>query len=246
MNLRIVTALFLTSTVFALILPVTIVAAEPLTPPEVKSMILFHSAKPSSSENSASPPLNNLYYELLGVKLTPTFTYFVNPKGSKLEAKKVENQIKLSFDGWNWTTEVRLFNYVGLTTKGYARDGQNTVLWKELDQKTKIAMTVIWYVPDTDGDGLAEIVEADIVLNSLLKWGIDPDGEGPRTIDKYDVKNIATHEAGHIVGLAGLTDGSCRELTMCEHSAIGQTNKISLEGGDVTGAQFLYGVRYSR
>lgn len=227
-----------------LVLPVAAVAAEPLPLPEARSMTLFHYQ--NTITTSEMPPLNNLYYELLGLELKSTYTYFVNPRGSGIDSAAVTNQVQLSFNAWNATTDFPLFNYGGSTGKEYSRDGQNTVSWAKLDSNAKVAMITIWYVPDTDGDGLDEIVEADLVFNSRLKWGIDPDGEGPKTINKYDLGSVATHEAGHIVGLAGLTDGSCRELTMCEYSAIGQTNKMSLEGGDVAGAQAIYGVRYSR
>lgn len=230
--------------VFALFLP-SVAASELDAALDIKSMTLIHYKRP---DNYSSPlsPLNNLYYELLGLELTSTFTYYVNPKFSGIESGAAVDQVQLSFNAWNATTEVRLFNFGGLTGGEYASDGQNTVSWARLDSNTKIAMTVIWYVPDTDGDGLEEIVEADIVLNSILRWGIDPDGEGPSTTKAYDIRNVATHEAGHVVGLAGLQNDAYRELTMYEFSASGQTNKISLEGGDVTGAQFLYGPRTSR
>jgi len=49
---------------------------------------------------------------------------------------------------------------------------------------------VLWYV-DNDNSGSPtvgdEFVDADVVFNALLKWGIDPDNEGPIKIKAYDV-----------------------------------------------------------
>ncbi|MDI6820012.1 MAG: matrixin family metalloprotease [Candidatus Hodarchaeaceae archaeon] len=137
---------------------------------------------------------------------------------------------------------MELFSYGGATgARGYSLDRQNTVSWVGIAPTTAVAITVIWYVPDTDGDGLDEIVEFDVILNALLKWGIDPDGEGPVTIKAYDIRNVATHEAGHVVGLADLYDAAYRELTMYGYTSKGETKKISLETGDIAGAQYLYG-----
>jgi hypothetical protein len=42
-----------------------------------------------------------------------------------------------------------------------------------------------------------EILEADIFFNSTFQWSVAPGGEAGR----YDVQSIATHEAGHFLGL---------------------------------------------
>ena len=84
--------------------------------------------------------------------------------------------------------------------------------------------------------------DCDIVLNAFHEWGIDPDGEGDEyTIDVFDVRNIVTHEAGHVTGLDDLSDDVYSELTMYAYSEEGETKKISLEIGDEAGCQALYG-----
>lgn len=209
---------------------------------EAGSITLDHEMG-SDAANGIIP--NNTYYELLGTKMTSTMTFYVNPKGSGNDSNKTAGQARLASGAWNATTEGLLFTYGGLTTKGYGRDGQNTVLWANLPS-TVIARTVIWTVPDNNGDGLVEVVEVDIVMNSQLKWQIDPDGEGPLTIKNWDIRNILTHEFGHVVGLADLTSGTYYMLTMHAHASKGETQNISLEGGDIAGAQSLYGARVSR
>ena len=68
-----------------------------------------------------------------------------------------------------------------------------------------------------------------------------PDDEGPTKIKNFDVQDIATHEAGHVVGLDDLYADKYSELTMYGYSSKGETKKISLAVGDVNGTVALYG-----
>jgi bacillopeptidase F (M6 metalloprotease family) len=55
------------------------------------------------------------------------------------------------------------------------------------------------------------------------------------------VQNVATHEAGHVVGLDDLYDIGYSGLTMYGYVSYKETMKISLEAGDIAGAQSLWG-----
>ncbi|KXA92398.1 hypothetical protein AKJ64_03295, partial [candidate division MSBL1 archaeon SCGC-AAA259E17] len=124
---------------------------------------------------------------------------------------------------------------VSTTTKsGFEQDGINTISFAPLDVDTAAAMTRVWYSGDT-------ITEFDVVFNSNREFGVDPDGEGPRTIDEFDLQAIATHEAGHALGLMDLEDSDYSEMTMYYSSDPGSTIKISLESGDIAGLHELYG-----
>jgi len=88
------------------------------------------------------------------------------------------------------------------------------------------------------------------VFNTYYAWGIDPDDEGPLSLPAYtyDIKNIATHEAGHPVGLNDLYEEKVygegnlySDLTMWGTSPYGETKKQSLEIGDINGVQAIYG-----
>jgi hypothetical protein len=57
----------------------------------------------------------------------------------------------------------------------------------------------------------------------------------------FDVENIATHEIGHVVGLADLYQSRYNLLTMYGYSGALETFKRSLEPGDTAGTQALYG-----
>ncbi|MEM2907768.1 MAG: hypothetical protein QXP65_00985, partial [Candidatus Hadarchaeales archaeon] len=100
------------------------------------------------------------------------------------------------------------------------------------------AVASIWYNSSTK-----EIVDADIILNSYYKWGIDLDDEetGYVLTDAFDIQNIVTHEAGHWSGLDDIYDVTYWAMTMYGYAEYGEVIKISLEPGDITGVQAVYG-----
>lgn len=210
---------------------------KPITPPQLKEITFIHYARLGKPQ---PPPVDNTAYKLLGVFLPGTVTYYVNPSRAPVGALA---EIESAFETWDAVTGMELFNSTLQTTvSGFSYDGQNTISWVGIVPTSIIAMTGIWYWDDGDPNTLDAIVEFDIVFNALLKWGIDPDDEGPlRLKSAYDVQNIATHEAGHVVGLADLYEDQYRELTMYGYGSKGETIKISLEQGDIAGTQYLYG-----
>ncbi|KXA90414.1 hypothetical protein AKJ37_07220 [candidate division MSBL1 archaeon SCGC-AAA259I09] len=179
-------------------------------------------------------------FELLedGVKITnPPANYKVNPAAYEdLSTENVVREIKEAFETWDSHTSTELFdNNVDVTDKsGFERDGENVISFAPMEDSEEVAITEVWYEN-------GEVLEFDIVLNSNVDWGIDPDGEGPATINAYDIQNIATHEAGHTLALQDIYDDDYANLTMFYRSEIGSTNKISLENGDINGLQTLYG-----
>ncbi|MBN2075734.1 MAG: matrixin family metalloprotease [Dehalococcoidales bacterium] len=232
-----------------MVFPSSVVIAKPenkpITPSDLKNITLIHYVKPDSppgkpdvpdDEDPSLPAVNNTAYALLGCYLPRTVTYYVNTAGAPEGAL---DEIKKSFDAWDLVTEHELFVFGSTTSTSGARfDYQNTVSWRKIAPRNIIAMTSLWYNGTT-----GEIYEFDITFNSFLKWGIDPDDEedGTTLLNLYDVENIAVHEVGHVVGLADLYEDQYRELTMYGYGAAGETIKITLEIGDIAGAQFLYG-----
>ena len=55
------------------------------------------------------------------------------------------------------------------------------------------------------------------------------------------MRNIATHEVGHVVGLDDFYETKYSEITMYGYSSKGETKKISLANGDKYGTRALYG-----
>jgi hypothetical protein len=118
-------------------------------------------------------------------------------------------------------------------------DGKNVVSWGSLaSYRGAIGITWIWRYVNTK-----EIFEADMVLSTGYAWlhnNITGDPDLAQGQAGYmDVQNIATHEFGHVVGLGDLRNGS--EQTMYGFSNYAEVKKRSLEAGDITGVQSLYG-----
>ena len=237
--------------VLSLSLSTSLAAADPpqkpITPGDLKQLTLIHYAKPDKPgkpgkpDDPEPPPVENNYYELLGLSLSSEATYYVNTAGAPDEAL---GEIQAAFEAWDVKTSADLFSYGDQTTvSGVNYDGQNTVSWVKIVPKSIIAMVSIWYSDDNNPETLDAILEFDMVFNALQKWGVDSDGEGD--IDElkraFDVRNIATHEAGHVVGLADLYEEQYRELTMYGYGSLSETLKISLEDGDILGGQYIYG-----
>ena len=221
---------------------------KPITPGgKFVRLALVHYARPpwaGKPDNGEEEPKDYDTYALLGVswdmsKYPDGVPYVIDPDyaptGSIVE-------IELGYEAWDEATGVELFavptvdNEVSPSTD--SPDFINTVSWRKIVPPRVIAVCFIWYNPDTN-----EIVDCDVVLNTKHDWGIDTDGEldGYILEDAFDVRNIVTHEAGHVVGLDDLYDKAYSELTMYGYSEEGETKKISLENGDEWGTQFLYG-----
>lgn len=83
-----------------------------------------------------------------------------------------------------------------------------------------------------------QITEFDVMFDTDWTWG---DAEDPETPDVMDLQNIATHELGHAVGLGDLYDPECNTQTMYGYSWNGDTQKRTLDSGDIIGLNILYG-----
>jgi hypothetical protein len=128
------------------------------------------------------------------------------------------------------------------------QDGVNRVLRAPITlpgHENDVAVT-IGYVDEKTG----RIVEADIVFNERYQFA-DGDAfeEGASCDGRYDLANVATHEAGHFFGLGeDMTDphatmyfrsAPCetqkRALTAPDVEVISSLYQASAEGGDISG-----------
>ena len=226
-------------------------AAKPITP-KVLEAVFIHYEHPGKGKPPQPPEKPKVYdfYLLLGPKWDPSkysegVPYVINPAGAPLGA---EMEVTAAFEAWDATTSAELFNNSPTTdTNSWwgKLDGKNNISWQVISDGGIIAGTWIWYQDNGDGTMSPgdEILETDMVFNASQRWGIDPDGEGTtyKLKNMYDVRNIATHEAGHVVGLDDLYEGKYSEITMYGYSSKGETKKISLRSGDINGTTELYG-----
>ncbi len=118
------------------------------------------------------------------------------------------------------------------------QDGVNLVLVGPITvpgQEEDLALT-IGYADETTG----ELVEADTIFNSAYDWtSIEGSGDGSADCgNKFDLQNVATHEAGHFFGLGeDMTDTS---NTMYYKSLPCQTSKRAPTSVDVSVITGLY------
>lgn len=149
----------------------------------------------------------------------------------------------------------------GDTSAAPGRDGKSTISFARITapgHERDLAITMT-YSEDESG----EIVEADIVLNSMYAVGVlkvreeqrrhnggdhDDDDRSRAALttndeledcqNRYDVQNIVTHEAGHFFGLG--EDPVEREATMFQSIDQCETHKRVLAATDVAAVSALY------
>lgn len=113
-------------------------------------------------------------------------------------------------------------------------DGVNEVYFGDIQTQGAIAVTVVWGV--FDGPiAQRQLVEWDQVFDDTdFPWSSTGDPA------KMDFENISTHELGHSMGLIDLYDPVCYQQTMYGYASFGQTQKRTLEKGDINGINLLY------
>lgn len=125
------------------------------------------------------------------------------------------------------------------TTPGPAeRDGVNRMIFGPITvagSEQALAITIT-YVDDETG----AIVEADTIFNSAYPWTAleKRDEADKRCRSRYDLQNVATHEAGHFFGLG--EDYQDTTTTMYVSSELCQTSKRVLSSSDVSVMSGLY------
>ena len=249
---RFVVSVIVLSLVFTLILSATspVSAARP-TPPTVRQMSLeYYPAKGNPPSAGGSKVYD--YYQLIGPmwdlgKYQSGVPYAICTVGAPVGA---EAEIISAFEAWDYVTSADLFDTPNhVEDSGTLGDLINQVSWEVMPEPMSGAIAVSWIsYDDIDGNGVPstgdEMLEVDIMFNASLNWGIDRDGEGKAYTlrQSYDIRSVATHEVGHMVGLDDLYAKAYSELTMYGYSSRGETKKISLEMGDINGTRALYGI----
>lgn len=179
-----------------------------------------------------------------------TFTSDRNPYG--LPIGFITGAIFNSTEEWDSWTSADLFGSCTIDESadwdGWEdsdRDYRNEISFGDYPQPGVIAVAVVWGYFGGPPSG-RYILEFDIMFDTDYKWGYtgitieEDDGIGVIT-DTMDLWNIATHELGHGLGLGDLYKPRASEETMYGYSRYGETQKRTLNDGDIAGIQFLYG-----
>lgn len=218
--------------------------ARPARPEKLEQIIFVHPVGPDKAaepgrgkkppkDEEPEEPKDNTYYEFWGGYLDDTVEYYINPNIGLVTAGDPVTAVNNAAGAWDVVTAADVFSYAGTTEKNwYEEDGQNVVSWVKFIPRDYIAVAVMWYDPNT-----MIIYEFDVVFNTFHRWGIEP----TKRDRAFDIQNIATHELGHPAGLDDLYDQIYSGLTMYGYSSKGEIRKCTLEQGDITGAQTIYG-----
>lgn len=210
--------------------PTPEVTAEPT--PEVTAEPI-----PEITVEPTPTPAESALYKLKTYKWTQfPVRYYVKPNVADLNPGSVIDQVIAAFDTWDSAVPIGLCEYAGTTDSVIGMNGRSEIHWVDFGDTRILGQTSVYYSAD-------RILEADMKLNSRMGWGIDTDGEGTQytLTGLFDVQNIATHEAGHVFGLADLYDTAAADLTMYGYAGAGEVKRTSLGYGDLLGIQALYG-----
>jgi MYXO-CTERM domain-containing protein len=116
--------------------------------------------------------------------------------------------------------------------RGVGHDGHNTVSFQTQNWEygdSALALTIATYEKNT-----GRVVETDMVFNMVsVKWSTN--GKSPV---RFDLQNVATHEAGHFFGLGHSHDV---EATMFASTPAGEQSKRLLHTDDRDGIVALIG-----
>jgi hypothetical protein len=130
--------------------------------------------------------------------------YFVSDRGvNGVSAAQFRDAVERGFDTWQAVPTASVsFEFGGFVGgRPLDQDGANVIGFSARPDLERTLASTSFLVDTRNG----EILEADIFFNSSFQWSVAPGGEAGR----FDVQSIATHEAGHLLGLG--------------HSSLGET-----------------------
>ncbi|MGQ0537299.1 MAG: matrixin family metalloprotease [Methanobacteriota archaeon] len=111
-----------------------------------------------------------------------------------------------------------------ITTMAF--DGTNAVFWRAVNQNY-LAVASYWYYTGTPYDHMAQF---DVQFDDSDAWS------NGAVSGRFDVQSVATHEAGHALGLDHINDGN----QVMNPTISSGTTKRTLGSGDLAGLRVLY------
>jgi hypothetical protein len=153
--------------------------------------------------------------------------YFVRDAGvSGVSASQFRDAVTRGFTTWqDVETSSVGFEFGGfVSARPLDQDDANVIGFENRADLERTLASTSFLIDTRSG----EILESDIFFNSSFQWSVVPGGEPGR----FDVQSIATHEAGHFLGLG--------------HSSLGETEAIPSGGRRlISAASVMFPIAYS-
>lgn len=213
-----------------------------------------HGEESDAPSPAADPSAcNDKAYTLLSWSAYPSYEWHIGDGAmpgalSRTAAQKAFkdaiNNITGSYNNCGLADEVSVgHTYKGTTTyeSDFTADGGGCAerdkvgTWDAGNMPSRtVAAACIWYF--SGGGSMGQVVESDVRFNTDHEFTNNPNGA---CVDKFDIRAIGTHEAGHIYGLDHVGDGHSN-LTMHTYSFSCSTKARTLGKGDVLGLRKRY------
>jgi hypothetical protein len=122
--------------------------------------------------------------------------YFIADRGvSGVSAAQFRDAVERGFETWEAVRTASIaFEFAGFVGgRPLDQDDANVIGFAARPDLERTLASTSFLIDTRNG----EILESDIFFNSTFDWSVAPGGEAGR----FDVQSIATHEAGHLLGL---------------------------------------------
>lgn len=191
-------------------------------------------AKPGGGANCSNDGASNGLYELTGWQVQGPKTARLNTNTVPSGLTNVPGALQASFNAWRGVepNAPQITVATGGTVTKPTANHSYDLMWGRTGGNT-IAVTYTWQWSNGE-------IESDVLFNTRLAWfTASSEGDGcDESQAKFDVRNIATHEFGHVYGLGH--PGDDRFETMYAYGFTGETLKWSPENGDDAGMAEVY------
>lgn len=190
------------------------------------------------SDTNGAPLAWNLTNPATSIVQGGRITYRLNSAGSdNVPFAQVEQALVASFQAWEDvpTSTIAFTRGPNTSSTATAGDGQLELFWQENSETTADGLNLTGALALTRrqfNTATGEITDASVVFNGFrYTWAAD--GRG----DAVDIRDVATHEIGHVIGLSHSPIGGA---TMYPRTMAGRTQNRDLSSDDILGASVIY------
>ena len=190
------------------------------------------------SDTNGAPLAWNLTNPTTSIVQGGRITYRLNSAGSdNVPFAQVEQALTASFQAWEDipTSTIAFTRGPNTTSTASAGDGQLELFWLENSETTGDGLNLTGVLALTRrqfNTATGEITDAAVTFNGFrYTWAAD--GRG----DAVDIRDVATHEIGHVIGLSHSPIGG---TTMYPRTMAGRTQNRVLATDDMLGASVIY------